>query len=82
MQDKFRNIILLVNDILTSGFGIALLWYGSRLIYETRRSTLPATKWPAFMPYLILPLVGFIIVIHSIVNISDFSKNIKDEVRD
>ena len=71
-----RKIIAIVNEILLVVVGSALLLYGARLVYATRTSTLPATQWPAFMPYLMVPVAGFMIVIYTLVGIDKiFSKN-------
>lgn len=42
--------------------GVVLMVYGGRLIKFTLHSTLPTTKWPSFMLYLMSPVGGFYIV--------------------
>lgn len=79
LPEKIRNIILLINETFIVAFGFGLTWFGSKLIYETRRSTLPATKWPAYTPYLILPLVGILIIMHSIINLIDLKKDVSNK---
>lgn len=42
--------------------GVVLMVYGGKLIRFTLHSTLPTTKWPSFMLYLMSPVGGFYIV--------------------
>src|SRR5690554_4740146 len=66
---NLRKAFEIGGQVLMGYFGFSLLYYGGRLVYETRLSTLPATKWPAFMPYLMTPLAGLSILIFVIINI-------------
>lgn len=78
MPEKIRKAVLLIDELLVMFFGASVLWFGARLIYSTRTSTMPATEWPAYTQYLILPLVGAAVIIYCIVNIIDILEN-KDE---
>lgn len=42
--------------------GLMLLIYGTRLVQFTLHSTLPTTKWPSFLLYLMIPVSGFYMV--------------------
>ncbi len=56
-------------DYLTSFLvmcvGFVLMYYGWLLVQFTRASTLPTTKWPSFILYLMIPVSGFYIVYFS-----------------
>ena len=70
-----RKAVIVLGELLVIYLGFALLWFGSRLVYATRSSTLPATKWPAFMPYLMTPIAGLAIVVYSFVKLYDIIKD-------
>lgn len=42
--------------------GAMMLNYGSILVKFTLRSTLPTTKWPSFLLYLMIPVCGFYMI--------------------
>lgn len=69
MPKNMRKAFEIGGQVLICYFGFSLLYFGGRLVQSTSTSTLPATKWPAFMPYLMVPLAGFTIIIFAIVNI-------------
>lgn len=72
---KFRKVILIIDELLIMFYGGSLFYFGSRLVYATRTSTLPATQWPAFMPYLMSPLAGLVVVLFAIINIMNIVQN-------
>lgn len=72
---NLRKTVEIAGQALIGYYGISLLYFGGRLVYETRLSTLPATKWPAFMPYLMVPLAGISIILFVIVNIKKLANN-------
>ena len=51
-----------VEHIVALFVGGTLLIYGCRLIKFTLHSTLPTTKWPSFILYLMIPVGGFYII--------------------
>lgn len=79
MTPKIRRAILIIDELLIIFFGCSLVWYGGRLIYETRGSTLPATQWSACTPYLMLPVTGALIVLYCIIKVWDIIQNKEDE---
>lgn len=58
---KLQWLFEKINYGVIFGFGMVLLIYGSKLIASTASSTLPATKWPASMGYLMMPVSGLFI---------------------
>lgn len=75
LPKNIRKAFEIGGQLLMGYFGFSLVLYGGRLVYATRTSTLPATKWPAFMPYLMTPLAGFSILVFIIVNIIKIAKD-------
>lgn len=63
-----RYIIEKVNYFIIFMFGIVLMYYGYRLVMSTTTSTLPATKWPACMLYIMIPVGGLFITYYTILD--------------
>lgn len=79
LPKSVQKIILIIDELLIMFYGGSLLYFGGRLVYATRTSTLPATQWPAFMPYLMAPVAGLVVVLFTIVNIMNIVQNKKTE---
>lgn len=79
LPKTFEKIVLIADEILIMFYGLNLVYFGSKLIYATRISTLPATKWPAFMPYLMTPLAGVTVILFTLVNIMNIVQDKKRE---
>jgi TRAP-type C4-dicarboxylate transport system permease small subunit len=58
--DKTINILVLL-------LGILMIKYGISLIISTSNSTLPATKFPAAISYITIPIGGFFMVYFSFI---------------
>jgi TRAP-type transport system small permease protein len=58
-----------LNDVLTAGFGFALIYFGILLISSTATSTLPATKLPSCWKYMMIPISGVFITYFSLMNL-------------
>lgn len=52
---KFFDV---VNKLILMIVGVFLAYYGAKLVVSTWSSTLAATKWPAGMLYLMIPVGG------------------------
>ena len=48
--------------------GYVLMVNGYKLVMATLRSTLPTTKWPSFVLYLMIPVAGFYVIYCTILN--------------
>lgn len=70
-----RKTITMIGELLVIYYGGSLLWFGGKLVYFTRTSTLPATQWPAFMPYIMAPIAGFSIIIFTLVKLMALLKD-------
>ena len=62
-----------LSDILFIFIGVVMIIYGSKLVQFTMRSIMPATKWPAGILYLVLPLAGFVIIVEALFHIFGFT---------
>lgn len=58
-MQKFCRIL---EYLATMFAGLMMLIYGSRLVKFTLHSTLPTTKWPSFLLYLMIPVGGFFMI--------------------
>jgi len=64
--ESIQKIIVKVNDILIGIFGVLLVIYGSKLVKVTAASTLPATQWPGYLLYIMVPISGVMITCYCI----------------
>lgn len=62
MPDKIKWFIEKFNLVVIIGFGVFMVYYGTKLVQSTMTSTLPATQWPAGLLYLMIPVSGVFIV--------------------
>jgi TRAP-type C4-dicarboxylate transport system, small permease component len=65
MQKAFQAF----NNLLIIGVGGIMVYYGCILISFTRNSTLPTTKWPTFILYLMIPVAGVYIIYFSLIKL-------------
>ncbi len=59
---KVKTFLTWLEYVVTLFVGLMLLIYGSKLVKATLHSTLPTTKWPSFLLYLMIPVGGFFII--------------------
>ena len=86
--DKFPKFmqgwLIRINHVLVAIVGIIFIYYGSILAYYTRNSTLPTTKWPSLILYLMIPVSGIYILYFSITklyrNLANRSEAEKGEI--
>ena len=71
--DKFpkamQTWVARINHVLIAIVGVIFIYYGSILAYYTRNSTLPTTKWPSLVLYLMIPVSGIYIFYFSIIKL-------------
>ena len=68
-----------INHILIAVFGGATVYYGLLIMNMTKTSTLPATKMPSSVLYVILPLSGLLVLVNAILVAAGQDKKIFDE---
>lgn len=64
-----QRVLLVFNNVLVAGVGGIMVYYGYKLIMSTRNSTLPTTKWPTFILYLMIPVSGAYIIYFSLIKL-------------
>jgi TRAP-type C4-dicarboxylate transport system permease small subunit len=69
-----QKAIDIINQLVTFVFGLFLLIFGHRMAAATVSSTLPATKWPTFIFYLMIPVSGFYICYYSFLKLFNYEK--------
>lgn len=55
--------------LATTFAGLMMLIYGTKLVKFTLHSTLPTTKWPSFLLYLMIPVGGFFMIYCTILQV-------------
>jgi TRAP-type C4-dicarboxylate transport system permease small subunit len=73
LPKRVINLLEIIDHLFIMIFGIAMVYYGGMIMNMTQKSTMPATKLPSAVLYVILPLSGILIVLNAIVVISKLS---------
>lgn len=55
-----------LNHIIIAAFGGAMVYFGIIIMDMTKKSTMPATKLPSSVLYIILPLSGLLILVNAL----------------
>ena len=64
---KVIGILESVNHVLIAGIGVMMLVYGAQIMNVTKNSTMPATKMPSAVLYIILPLSGILVFLNALI---------------
>jgi len=64
---KTISILETVNHIMIAAFGLMMVWYGIQIMNITRNATMPATKMPSAVLYIILPLSGVLVFLNAVI---------------
>lgn len=72
---KMRSWTIVANHLLVALSGGILAYYGALLVGHTTSSTLPTTKWPSFILYLMIPVAGVYIVYFSFLHLYRICRN-------
>ena len=64
---KVISVLETVNHILISVFGMMMIYYGLQIMKVTRNATMPATKLPSSVLYIILPLSGILVFLNALI---------------
>ncbi len=63
---RIRSWVSRANHLLIAAAGVGMAYFGTRLILYSLHSTLPTTRWPTFVLYLMIPVAGIYIAIFSL----------------
>ncbi len=63
---KVLRILEVINYLLIAAFGVLMVVIGIKIMHMTSMTTLPATKMPSSVLYVIFPLSGLLIFINAL----------------
>lgn len=66
LPERAIRVLESVDHILIAVFGGAMVYYGLLIMNMTKLSTLPATKLPSSVLYVILPLSGLLVAVNAV----------------
>lgn len=66
LPSKALSILESIDYIIMAAFGGAMVYYGIVIMEMTKKSTMPATKLPSSVLYVILPLSGILVVVNAL----------------
>ena len=66
LSDKALGVLESINHLLMAAFGGCMVYFGLIIMNMTKSSTLPATKMPSSVLYIILPLSGLLVLVNAI----------------
>ena len=64
---KMIGILESIDHVLIAGIGVMMLVYGAQIMNYTKNSTMPATKMPSAVLYIILPLSGILVFLNALI---------------
>ena len=79
LPEKVISIIESIDHVLIAVFGGVMLYYGIVIMQMTKSSTLPATKMPSAVLYVILPISGLLILLNALLVAAKQEKKILNE---
>lgn len=65
LSSRAISVLETFNHILIAAFGGAMVYYGLLIMNMTKLSTMPATKMPSSVLYVILPLSGLLVFLNA-----------------
>ena len=77
MPKTVQNILYYFNKLVTMAIGIFIGIYGVKLVKATWRQFLPASKFPAGMLYLMMPVGGFLMAYFTLLDLFNWKKDKK-----
>ena len=63
---KAISVLDSINHLLIAVFGGLMIYFGTLIMNMTKMSTMPATKMPSAVLYVILPLSGILVLLNSV----------------
>jgi len=82
LSDKAIAALECFNHILIAVFGGAMVYFGIVIMDMTKLSTMPATKLPSSVLYVILPLSGVLVLLNAVLVAARQDKKIFPEKED
>lgn len=66
LPEKAIAVLESVDHVLMAVFGGLMIYYGAVIMNMTKLSTMPATKLPSAVLYIILPLSGILVLLNAV----------------
>ena len=66
LPKKALDLLIRFGYVLIAAFGVSMVYGGLTIMKATSYATLPTTKWPASVSYLVLVVGGVLIVLNAI----------------
>lgn len=66
LPEKALAALESVNHLLIAAFGALMVYFGLQIMNMTKLSTMPATKLPSSVLYVILPLAGILVLLNGL----------------
>lgn len=66
LSPRALSVLESIDHLLVAAFGGLMVYFGIQIMVMTKLSTMPATKLPTSVLYVILPLSGILVVLNSI----------------
>ena len=63
---KVISLLESLNHLLIAAFGGLMVYFGTLIMNMTKMSTMPATKMPSAVLYIILPLSGILVLLNAV----------------
>ena len=82
LPEKAIRVLEGIDHILIAVFGGAMVYYGALIMDMTKLSTMPATKLPSSVLYVILPLSGLLVLLNAVLVAAKQDKKIFAEGAD
>lgn len=79
---KAIGVLESINHVLIAAFGGMMIYFGYIIMDMTKKSTMPATKLPSAVLYVILPLSGILIFLNAILVAAKQDKKVFNEKED
>ena len=75
---KVIGILESIDHLLIAAIGVMMLVYGLQIMNVTKNSTMPATKMPSAVLYIILPLSGILVFLNALIVAAKKDKQLLD----
>lgn len=79
LPQKAISVLESIDHILIAIFGGTMVYYGILIMNMTKLSTMPATKMPSAVLYVILPLSGLLVLVNAVLVVAKQEKKIFPE---
>lgn len=66
LSPRALSVLESIDHLLIAAFGGLMVYFGIQIMVMTKLSTMPATKLPTSVLYVILPLSGILVVLNAI----------------